>query len=68
MLGLAHYQFERDWSDEAIGRNCTDLSRKAAAEQERTIAPERGCLAKYDCKGFVACDLAHKELRWAEAL
>jgi hypothetical protein len=67
MLGLAHYQFARDWSDEAIDRNCTHLSRKAAAEQERIIAPERGCLEMADCKGFVTCDLARKEMRWAEA-
>jgi hypothetical protein len=67
MLGLAHYQFARGWSDEAIARNCTELASKAVAEQERIIAPERHCLEQTDCNGFVTCDLAHKEMRWTEA-
>lgn len=64
MLGLAHYEFARDWSDEAIARSCTDLSLKALAEQERIMAPERHCLESTDCNGFTACDLARKEMRW----
>jgi hypothetical protein len=66
MLELAHSQFSRDWSDEVIIRNCADLSRRPAAEQERIIASDRRCLETLDCSGFTACDLAHKEKRWTE--
>ncbi|MEO8183311.1 MAG: hypothetical protein ABI895_31140 [Deltaproteobacteria bacterium] len=68
MLGLAHFQFARDWSDEAIAGNCTGLSRKALAEQERIVTPERHCLEMTDCNRFTACDLAHKEKLWNDAV
>ena len=64
MLALARSQFSRDWSDEAISRNCTALAQKPLAEQERIIAPERRCLQTSRCSNFTACDLAHKEERW----
>jgi hypothetical protein len=66
MLELAHSQFSRDWSDDAITRNCTALSQKAQAEQERIVAPDRHCLETTDCNAFTTCDLAHKEKRWTE--
>jgi hypothetical protein len=66
MLELAHSQFSRDWSDDAIARNCTALSQKAQAEQEHIVAPDRHCLEMTDCNAFTACDLAHKEKRWTE--
>jgi hypothetical protein len=66
MLELAHSQFSRDWSDDAITRNCTDLSRRDQAEQEAIVAPDRHCLEMTDCNAFTTCDLAHKEKRWTE--
>jgi len=67
LLALARAQFERDWSDEAIARNCTALAQKSADEQERIIAPERQCLQADRCSTFTTCDLAHKEQRWTAA-
>ena len=67
MLGLAHSQFSRDWSNEAIVRNCEALSEKPTADQERIVAPDRRCLEMPDCGTFTACDLAHKEKRWTES-
>lgn len=67
MLVVARTQFERDWSDEAIARNCTALSHKSAEEQERIIAPERRCLEADRCSTFTMCDLTHKEARWTAA-
>ena len=67
MLVLARTQFERDWSDEAIARDCTALSQKSPDEQERIIAPERRCLQAERCSTFTTCDLTHKEERWTAA-
>jgi hypothetical protein len=64
MLALARSQFESDWSDAAIARNCTALAEKPASEQERIVAPDRRCLEADRCSTFTACDLAHKEARW----
>jgi hypothetical protein len=66
MIELAHSQFSRDWSDEAISRNCKALSEKPAAVQERIVAPDRRCLEMTECSAFTRCDLAHKEKRWTE--
>jgi hypothetical protein len=68
MLELAHSQFARDWSDDAITANCNALAAKPATEQQTIITPERDCLAKAECSAFAACDLAHKEKRWTETL
>jgi hypothetical protein len=67
MLELAHSQFSRDWSNEAIVRNCNALSEKPTSDQERIVAPERRCLEMPDCRAFTACDLAHKEETWTES-
>jgi hypothetical protein len=66
MLELAHLQFAQDWSDEAIAKNCKELSEKSIEEQERIITPERKCLETADCNTFTTCDLARKEKRWTQ--
>lgn len=64
MLALAHMEFAKDWSDEAIAKNCGEFATKPAADRERIASQARECLATHDCKAFTACDLAQKEKRW----